>query len=108
LIVASAVACLLLFKRISLAHAIRREEQLLAADRQAVARGPAYEKAWKQLAADIYRLSLQDPALTGMLKRHDIQVRVNPPSGPASTPEPTIPQPTSSVSSPAPVPVLNP
>ena len=109
LVVASTVASLLLFERISLANAIRDEEQLLAANRQAAARGPAYEKVWKQLAADIYRLSLQDSALTEMLKRHEIKIQVEPPAGPVARLPSKSPQPpASSTSSPIPVPAFKP
>ena len=95
LAVASVVATSLLIDRIFLAHAIRDEQHLLATDREAASLGPNYEKTWKQLAADVYRLSSRDPALIDLLKRHEIHVQVSPPA-------PSLPQaPTVSGTSPA-------
>ena len=82
LAVASVVATSLLIDRIFLAHAIRDEQQLLTANREIASRGSSYEKTWKLLAGDVYRLSARDPALTDMLKRHEIHVQVSPPAPP--------------------------
>jgi hypothetical protein len=95
LVLGSATTCGLLIVRISLNHQIRQQQDYIAASQQIIASAPDYETTWKKLAAGIYEASAHDPALTELLKRHDITVRVNSPA--TTTSSPVSPAPATSV-----------
>jgi hypothetical protein len=83
LIVCSSAVCLLMLKEIFLSRSIITQQHVLVDRREVADSDSGYEAAANKLALMIYKASLQDPAMTDLLKSENVSVHVGPPPGAA-------------------------
>jgi hypothetical protein len=100
LLLGSSFVSVLLIKQIFLSRDLNQEHRLLVDSQETASSGPAWEKAWQQVAMRIYRASRQDPVLAGVLKNENVEVHTAPPANPGAEPDTTPAAPSASSKAP--------
>ncbi len=87
LLIAAGVIGILYISQIFISRSIIHEQRFLVDQSKVAETGPYYKQAWQDLAVQVWRGSLQDPALLDLLKSEGIGVHQGLPPGaaPAST-----------------------
>jgi hypothetical protein len=89
LLLSSCFISVLYIKQIFLSRDLNHQQRNLVDSQQVISDGSEYENAWKQLALHMYEASKDDPALTGILKKENIDIRPKEKAAPLPSNPPT-------------------